>query len=66
MKIQQTIQKSLDDWNRISGLDFCILDEMTRYTFPQGTADFLLLKSLLSSGRILPYASPITAAVCTS
>ena len=27
MKIQQTIQKSLDDWNRISGLDFCILDE---------------------------------------
>ena len=27
MKIQQTIQKCLDDWNRISGLDFCILDE---------------------------------------
>ena len=27
MKMQQTIQKSLDDWNRISGLDFCILDE---------------------------------------
>ena len=27
MKIQQTIQKSLDDWNRISGLDFCILAE---------------------------------------
>ena len=27
MKIQQTIQKSLDDWNRISGLNFCILDE---------------------------------------
>ena len=27
MKIQQTIQKSLYDWNRISGLDFCILDE---------------------------------------
>lgn len=27
MKIQQTLQKSLEDWNRISGLDFCILDE---------------------------------------
>ena len=27
MKIQQTLQKCLDDWNRISGLDFCILDE---------------------------------------
>mgnify|MGYP007015025688 CR=1 FL=1 len=27
MKIQQTIQKCLDDWTRISGLDFCILDE---------------------------------------
>ena len=27
MKLQQTLQKSLDDWNRISGLDFCILDE---------------------------------------
>ena len=27
MKIQQTIQKCLDDWNRISGIDFCILDE---------------------------------------
>ena len=27
MKVQQTLQKSLDDWNRISGLDFCILDE---------------------------------------
>lgn len=27
MKIQQTLQKSLKDWNRISGLDFCILDE---------------------------------------
>jgi len=40
--------------------------KMTRYTFPQGTVDFLLLKSLLSSGRILPYASPTAAAVCTS
>jgi len=64
MKIQQTIQKCLDDWTRISGLDFWM--KMTRYTFPQGTADFLLLKSLLSSGRILPYASPTAAAVCTS
>ena len=27
MKIQQTLQKCLDDWNRISGLDFCILDK---------------------------------------
>ena len=27
MKIQQTLQKCLDDWNRISGLDFCILNE---------------------------------------
>ena len=27
MKIQQTLQKSLEDWSRISGLDFCILDE---------------------------------------
>ena len=27
MKIQQTLQKSLEDWTRISGLDFCILDE---------------------------------------
>lgn len=27
MKLQQTLQKSLDDWNRISVLDFCILDE---------------------------------------
>lgn len=27
MKIQQTLQKCLDDWSRISGLDFCILDE---------------------------------------
>ena len=27
MKIQQTLQKCLYDWNRISGLDFCILDE---------------------------------------
>ena len=27
MKILQTLQKCLDDWNRISGLDFCILDE---------------------------------------
>lgn len=27
MKLQQTLQKSLDDWNQISGLDFCILDE---------------------------------------
>ena len=27
MKIQQTLQKCLEDWNRISGLDFCLLDE---------------------------------------
>ena len=27
MKIQKKKKKSLDDWNRISGLDFCILDE---------------------------------------
>ncbi len=66
MKIQQTIQKCLDDWNRISGLDFCILDENDQIYISTGTVDFLLLKSLLSSGRILPYASPTAAAVCTS
>lgn len=27
MKLQQTLQKCLDDWKNISGLDFCLLNE---------------------------------------
>ncbi len=27
MSVQRTLQKYMDDWKRISHLDFCLLDE---------------------------------------
>ena len=49
MKIQQTIQKSLDDWNRISGLDFCILDENDQIYISTGD------RRLPSSEKLAPF-----------
>ena len=60
MKIQQTIQKCLDDWNRISGLDFCILDENDQIYISTGD------RRLPSCEKLAQYASPTAAAVCTS
>ena len=55
MKIQQTIQNCLDDWNRISGLDFCILDENDQIYISTGDRRLPSSEKLAQfRGRILP------------
>ena len=80
MKIQQTLQKCLDDWNRISGLDFCILDEndqiyistgdrrtkVIRFLLPPETESCHLPKSLSSSVKMLLYVFLTVPAASTN